>query len=60
MDEELRFKETFAISITGPVAKVLINAHKRDEGLLWHFDIKNQRIDLYHSEMVDQINLADK
>lgn len=60
MGEEMRYKETFAISITGPVAKVLIAAHKRDEVSVWHYDIKNQKIYLYHSELLDSVQEEDK
>lgn len=52
MGTTLRYKETLLTTITGPLAKIFIEAHNRDEGLIWSYNFENQKIDIYRSELL--------
>jgi hypothetical protein len=53
MGTTLRYKETLLTTITGPLAKIFIEADSRDEDLIWSFDFDNQKIDTYRSELLE-------
>lgn len=52
MGTTLRYKETLLTTITGPLAKIFIEAYNRDEGLVWSYDFEKQRIDIYRSQLL--------
>lgn len=55
MGIDIRYKETLLTTITGPLAKIFIEAHNRHEELIWDYDFENQKIDLYRSDMIDAV-----
>jgi hypothetical protein len=48
----LRYKETLLSTIKGPLARTLIEAHLRQEELAWDYDVENQKIYIYRSELL--------
>lgn len=55
MGTTLKYKETLLTTITGPLAKIFIEAHIRKEELVWSYDLENQKIDIYRSELLGSV-----
>jgi len=58
MGTNLHYRETLLTTIRGSLAKLLIDAHKQGEELIWYYDVENHKIDLYRSELLGTLELC--
>lgn len=55
----LRYKETLLSTFKGPLARTLIGAYLRQEELVWEYDIENQKVHIYRSELLGAVPESD-
>lgn len=55
MGTTLRYKQTLLITMRGPLARIFIEAHIRNEELIWSYDLRNRKVEIFRSELLDSV-----